>query len=114
MHLKNYHEGNDYLRALAQQQYALMKLRSILRSIRFNCVLCRKRSTKPVQPMMARLPSERPAFTCPTLTKVGPFHVTLRRYSEIRWGLLLTFFTTRAVHVEIAHSNGYKFMCYGY
>ena len=42
MHLKNHHEGNDYLLALVQQQYAVLKLRSILRLIRFNCVLCRE------------------------------------------------------------------------
>ena len=109
MHLKNHHEGNDYLRALVQQQYAVLKLRSILRSIRFNCVLCRKRSTKPVQPIMADLPSERLAFQCPPFTNVGldyfgPFHVTIRRSSEKRWGFLLTCLTTRAIHVEIAHS----------
>ena len=109
MHLKNHHEGNDYLRALVQQQYAVLKLRSILRSIRFNCVLCRKRSTKPVQPMMADLPSERLAFQCPPFTNVGldyfgSFHVTVRRSSEKRWGFLLTYLTTRAVLVEIAHS----------
>ncbi|XP_075258365.1 uncharacterized protein LOC142350403 [Convolutriloba macropyga] len=68
-----------------------------------------KRSSKPVQPMMADLPSERLAFQCPPFTNVGldyfgPFHVTIRRSSEKRWGFLLTCLTTRAVHVEIAHS----------
>ncbi|XP_075258504.1 uncharacterized protein LOC142350541 [Convolutriloba macropyga] len=109
MHLNNHHEGNDYLRALVQQQYAVLKLRSILRSIRFNCVLCRIRRTKPVQPMMADLPSERLAFQCPPFTNVGldyfgPFHVTIRRSSEKRWGFLLNCLTTRAVDVEIAYS----------
>ena len=105
MYLKNHHEDS----ALVQQQYAVLKLRSILRSIRFDCVLCRKRSTKPVQPMMADLPSERLAFQCPPFTNVGldyfgPFHVTIRRSSDKRWVFLLTCLTTRAVHVEIAHS----------
>ena len=59
--------------------------------------------------MMADLPSERLAFQCPPLTNVdldyfGPFHVTIRRSSEKRWGFLLTRLTTREVHVEIAHS----------
>ena len=99
MHLKNHHEGNDYLRALVQQQYAVLKLRSILRSIRFHCVLCRKRSTEPVQPMMADLPSERLAFQCPPFTNLGldyfrPFHVTIRRSSEKSWSFLLTCLTT--------------------
>ena len=59
--------------------------------------------------MMADLPSERLAFQCPPFTNVGldyfgPFHVTIRRSSEKRWGFLLNCLTTRAVHVEIAHS----------
>ncbi|XP_075254516.1 uncharacterized protein LOC142345935 [Convolutriloba macropyga] len=58
---------------------------------------------------MADIPSERLAFQCPPFTNVGldyfgPFHVTIRRSSEKRWGFLLTCLTTRAIHVEIAHS----------
>ena len=118
MHLKN-HEGNYYLRALVQQQYAVLMLRSILRSIRLNCVLCRKRSTKPVQPMIADLPSERLAFQCPPFTNVGldyfgPFHVTIRGSSEKSWGFLLSCLTTKAVHVEIAYSMDTNSWCYGY
>ena len=62
MHLKHHHEGVDYLRALIQQRFAVLKLRSTLRSNRFSCVLCRKRNATPVQPMMADLPSERLGF----------------------------------------------------
>ena len=109
MHLKHHHEGIDYLRALIQQKFAVLKLRSTLRSIRFSCVLCRKRNATPVQPMMADLPSERLRFQSPPFTNVGldyfgPFYVTIRRSSEKRWGFLFTCLTTRAVHVEIAHS----------
>ena len=109
MHLKHHHEGIDYLRALIQQRFAVLKLRSTLRSIRFSCVLCRNRNATPVQPMMADLPSERLGFKSPPFTNVGldyfgPFYVTIRRSSEKRWGFLFTCLTTRAVHVEIAHS----------
>ena len=40
-HLENHHEGVDYLRALVQRNFAVLKLRSVLRSIRFHCILCR-------------------------------------------------------------------------
>ena len=109
MHLKNHHEGSDYLCALFQQQNAVLKLRSIICTIRFNSVNCRKRSTKTVQPMMADLSSKLLAFKCPPFTNVGldyfgPFHVTIRRASGKRWDFLLTCLTARAVHVEIAYS----------
>ena len=73
--------------ALIQQKYAVLKLRSVFRSIRFNCVLCKKRNTRPVQPRMADLPSERLAFQNPPFTNVsieyfGPFYVTIPRTSE--------------------------------
>ena len=59
--------------------------------------------------MMADLPSKRLAFQCLPLTNVGPdyfgpFLFTIHRSSEKRWGFLPTCLTTRAVHVEIAHS----------
>ena len=121
MHLINHHEGNYYLRAPVQQQYVVLKLRSILRSIRFNCVFCKKRSTKPVQPMMADLPSQRLAFQWPPFTNVsldylnvGPFHVTIRRSSEKRWAFLLTCPTTTAVRVLDCTFDWNKFVCYGY
>ena len=108
-HLENHHEGVDYLRALVQRNFAVLKLRSVLRSIRFHCVLCRKRSTNVFQPMMADLPKERLAFQSPPFTNTGidyfgPLFVSVRRSSEKRWGFLFTCLTTRAVHIEIVPS----------
>ena len=55
-HLKNHHQGIDYLRSNVQERYAILKLRSTLRSIKSNCLLCRKFRAATIQPIMADLP----------------------------------------------------------
>ena len=108
-HLVNYHEGADFLRACIQGPYTVLKLCSALRSIKFNCVLRCKRSESSVQPMMADLPAERLSYGSPSFFNTGkyyfgPFHVSVKRSSEKRWGLLLTCLTTRALHNEVVPS----------
>ena len=108
-HLNDHHQGIDYLRSKVQERYAILKLRSTLRSIKSNCVLCRKFRAATIQPIMADLPKERLAYQSPPSTNTGddyfsPFYVTVRRTSEKRWGFLFTCLTTRAVHVEVVPS----------
>ena len=59
--------------------------------------------------MMSDLPAERlgyrqPPFSNCGLDYFGPFHVTIRRSSEKRWGFLFTCLTTRAIHIELVPS----------
>ena len=108
-HLKNHHQGIDYLRSKVQKRYAILKLRSTLRSIKSNCVLCRKFRAATIQPIMADLPKERLSYQSPPFTNTGvdyfgPIYVTVRRTTEKRWGFLFTCLTTRAVHVEVVPS----------
>ena len=108
-HWKNHHQGIDYLRSKVQERYAILKLRSALRSIKSNCVLCRKFRAATIQPIMSDLPKERLAYQFPPFTNTvvdyfGPFYVTVRRTTEKRWGFLFTCLTTRAVHVEVVPS----------
>ena len=105
-HVKHHHQGIDYLRAKVQERYIILKLRSSLRSIKSNCVTCRKFRAATIQPIMADLPIERLAYQSSPFTITGvdyfdPFYVTVRRTTEKRWGFLFTCLTTRAVHVEI-------------
>ena len=78
LHDKHCHQGVEYLRALIQQKYAIVKLRTALRTIPSRCVTCRKRKAETLTPMMADLPKERlalasPPFTNTELDYFGPF-----------------------------------------
>ena len=70
-HLKNHHQGIDYLRSKVQERYAILKLRSTLRSIKSNCVLCRRFRAATIQTIMADLPKERLAYQSPPFTNTG-------------------------------------------
>ena len=109
LHRTNCHQGVDYLRALVQQQFVIVKLRAALRTIVLRCVTCRKRRAETLSPMMADLPRESLAFKEPPFSNTGvdyfgPFYVSVRRSTEKRWGFLFTCLTTRAVHFEVVPS----------
>ena len=62
-----------------------------------------------MQQLMGDLPKERVAASQPPFTFVGvdyfgPFNVKYRRGTVKRYGCLFTCLSTRAVHIEIAHS----------
>ena len=108
-HLKDHHQDIDYLRSKVQELYAILKLRSTLRSIKSNCFLCRKFCAATIQPIMADLPKERLAYQSPPFNNIGvdhfgSFYVTVRRTTERRWRFLFTCLTTRAIHVEVVPS----------
>ena len=109
LHNVNHHQSVDYLRAVVQQKYAILKLRTVLRSIHSKCVFCRKRRAQTVTPLMSDLPTERlshqsPVFWNTGFDYFGPFHVSIRRSTEKRWCFLFTCLTTRAIHIEIVPS----------
>ena len=106
LHQTHCHQGIDYLRALVQQQFAIVKLRASLRTVVSKCVTCRKRRANTINPIMADLPRERLAYREPPFTNTGidyfgPFYVSVKRSTEKRWGFLFTCLTTRAVHFEV-------------
>jgi hypothetical protein len=58
---------------------------------------------------MAPLPADRlkayiPAFTNVGVDYFGPLYVSIGRRVEKRYGCLFTCFTTRAIHIELAHT----------
>ena len=108
-HVKDYHQGVEYLRSIVQEHYTLLKLRSSLRSIKAHCLRCREFQAVTMQPIMSDLPKEKVAYPSPPFNNTGvdyfgPFYVTVRRTTEERWGFLFTCLTTRAVHFEIVTS----------
>ena len=84
LHEKHCHQGVEYLRALIQQKFAIVKLRTTLRTIQTRCVTCRKRKAETLTPIMAHLPKERlrlaftsRPFTNTDLDYFGPFYVSV-------------------------------------
>ena len=109
LHLRNFHQGLDYMRAVVNLKYVVLNLRWLLRNIENTCVVCRKRKAQTVTHMMADLPIERmgykqPPFSNTVVDYFGPFLVPIRRSTEKRWGFLFTCLTTRAVHIEVVPS----------
>ena len=108
-HVKQFHQGVEYLRSIVQEHYTVLKLRSSLRSIKAHCLSFREFQAATMQPIISDLPKERlahqsPPFTNSSVDYFGPFYVTVHRTTEKRWGFLFTCLTTRAVHVEIVTS----------
>ena len=89
-HQKHHHEGVEFLRASIHRRFAIIRLRPALRSIKHNCILCRKRSADTVKPMMADLPVEHLSFGNPPFSNsgidyFGPFYFAVKRSTEKRW-----------------------------
>ena len=109
LHKKHCHQGVDCLRALMQQRFAVVELRTTLRTIVCRCITCRKRRAEKLTPMMSDLLRERLAFKKPPFSNTdidyfGPFFVSVKRSTEKRWGFLFACLTTRAVHFEVVPS----------
>ena len=101
------HQGVEYLRALIQQEYAIVKLRPTLRSIVSRCFTCLKRKAETLAPMMSNIPRERLAcrelpFSNTGVDYFGPFYVSMKRSTQKRWGF--SCLTTRTVHCEVVPS----------
>ena len=109
LHVRNFHQGLDYMRTAVSLKYVVLKLRWLLRNIEITCVACRKRKAQTVTLIMADLPIEglgykQPPFSNTGVDYFGPFLVPIRRSTEKRWGFMYTCLTTRAVHIEVVLS----------
>lgn len=108
-HRRYYHSSSNTVVNELRQKYYIFGLRVALRSLTSRCVVCRLRRGKPREPLMAPLPAGRMAvgqrpFSHCGVDYFGPLSVKIGRRREKRWGVLFTCLTTRAVHLEIAHS----------
>ncbi|XP_065087377.1 uncharacterized protein LOC135709106 [Ochlerotatus camptorhynchus] len=92
-----------------RQYYNISRLRTVVKQVSATCQWCKVKKTYPTVPRMAPLPVARlSSFTRPfTYTGIdffGPLLVKVGRSAAKRWICLFTCLTTRAVHVEVAHS----------
>ena len=108
-HRRFHHGSNDAVMNELRQNYYIIGLRAVLRSISSRCIVCRLQRGKPFDPIMGNLPQGRMAyrqrpFSHCGIDYFGPMVVAIGRRREKRWGALFTCLTTRAVHIELAHT----------
>ncbi|XP_055522508.1 uncharacterized protein LOC129716699 [Wyeomyia smithii] len=108
-HMRYHHRNHETVINELRQVYRIPKLRVVYRSMRASCQRCKNEKAHPQAPMMGELPEARLAafsrpFTFVGVDYFGPFAVSVGRRSEKRWGVLVTCLTTRAIHIEIAHT----------
>ncbi|XP_020615567.1 uncharacterized protein LOC110053651 [Orbicella faveolata] len=108
-HLRLYCTTNRYVLNQLRQKYWILKGLATVQRISSSCPSSRRLRAKPEPPVMADLPDSRlgyqqPPFANTGVDYFGPILVRHGRKTEKRYGVLFTCLTTRAVHLEIAHS----------
>ena len=103
------HCGRNYMLSQLRQKFWIPAANSTVRKYLSSCVICRKINAKRGQQKMADLPKDRlqpdkPPFTNVGVDYFGPFLVKRGRANVKRYGVLFTCLTTRAVHIEVAHT----------
>ena len=108
-HEKLYHGSHEMVVNELRQKFYIVGLRQGLRSIVSRCIVCKMLRVSPANPKMSALPPARLSFRLRPFTHCGldyfgPMMVKIGRRREKRWGALFTCMTTRAIHIELAHS----------
>ena len=108
-HEKSHHSGRDQVLADIRQEYWIVKGRSAVNRVLSHCIPCRKvnapRAIQQMAPLpKARVTPDKPPFTYVGVDYFGPFMVKQGRSRVKRYGCLFTCLTSRAVHIEIAHT----------
>jgi hypothetical protein len=106
-HMAAGHLGVNATLASLRQKFWIS--RQAVKSVLHQCKVCRRQRTMPCQQQMADLPAERvtvqqPPFTNSGVDYFGPISVKVGRSIQKRYGCLFTCLSSRAVHLEIAHS----------
>lgn len=109
IHEKIGHCGRNYMLSQLRQRYWIPSANSMVRQFLSRCVTCRKVKGKAQEQKMADLPEDRlladkPPFTNVGVDYFGPVDVKQGRCTVKRYGVLFTCLTTRAVHIEVAHT----------
>lgn len=107
IHRLMHHAGVEATVNECRQQYWILRLRPITRSILKQCLHCRMKTQVPPYPRTGDLPLCRLAhhkrpFTYTGVDYFGPLTVTVGRSNQKRYVAIFTCLTTRAIHLEIA------------
>ena len=109
IHFSHGHAGREYMLAELRRRFWIIGATSIVRRVLGKCVECRRRAAQPCEQQMAQLPEDRvtpggAAFKHVGVDYFGPFLAKRGRGTVKRYGCLFTCLTSRAVHIEVAHS----------
>ena len=92
-----------------REKFWIIKLLKLMKSIRTNCVICKKLDKKLNEQIMGKLPIERlkpaPAWTYTALDLFGPFKIkdeVKKRTTGKAYGVIFNCLGTRAVHIDIS------------
>lgn len=90
-------------------RFWIVKLLKMVKSIRYNCVICKKLDKKLSEQIMGKLPVERlkpsPAWSCTAIDLFGPFKIrdeVNKRTVGKTYGVIFNCLGSRAVHVDLA------------
>ncbi|XP_052387105.1 uncharacterized protein LOC127933996 [Carassius gibelio] len=108
-HLRLGHAGPERVLTEIRQRFWILKGRAVITQTLKSCLQCRKLRAKPQAQQMANLPDSRvtpcePPFTRVGIDYFGPFLIKKARSEQKRYGCLFTCLTTRAIHLEVAHT----------
>lgn len=103
--------GKETVKAKLKDSFHILGLENLLKSIRTNCLCCKKLRAKPLCQRIANIPEfrlEHPlsAFSKTGLDFAGPFEIKVGR-ARVRpkvYILLFTCLQTRAVHLEVTEA----------
>ena len=102
---------SEWQRLLSElrQFFWILRGRYTIKRVINRCFICRKKSAKPVPPIMSALPSQRlkvfePPFFSTGIDYFGRLTVKIYRKTEKRWGCIFSCLTTRALHLELSNS----------
>ena len=112
-HQQSSHAGVDHVLANMRQEYWVLGgravVKKVIRSPKNGCALCKRLNVAKSVQKMADLPESRvvprePPFSTVGIDFFGPFFVKFKRGTTKRYGCIFTCFTSRAVHLEVAHT----------
>jgi len=102
------HLGVEWTLSMVRKKFWITRSRALIKSIKSQCVVCKRLFGKPQVQKMADLPEERLEsgnipFTKAGVDCFGPFLCKQGRSEVKRYGLLVTCLSIRAIHIEMLY-----------
>jgi hypothetical protein len=103
------HMGQESVLSSLRKEFWIVKGRTAVRRVVRSCISCQRGKARLGEQFMANLPQSRlmphqSPFTRVGVDYFGPLQVKQGRSVVKRYGCLFTCMTTRAMHIDIAHS----------